>query len=491
MKKVLAFLSTIAILCCGIPFFSTGIMASASTNGVTQSQAVEWIKARGNEAWWQDVDGAYGCQCVDLIKAYYNYLGVGGYATGNGSAYTSNALPSGWTRDKNPTPGSIFACQGYNGVWNSGSDGHVGLVYAVSGSTVYTVETNLKTNSKGEYGGEKGLANAQFKSRNFNTSVYYIHPDFGGSSTPTTHTHNWVFQWFLKSHPHYDVYKCSTCGEEYIDYDSAKYYDLCETCKGIPTKPTLSVSATDANNDVVLKSSAATNATSYDFKIFDTSGNAVAVLSGQPKTTTIRLAAGTYSAYVAACNDSLPHGTNDRWWTNSDSVTFTVKRVVTTTKKTTTTTATTTEPSTTKTQPSSTATEPSSTVTNPTVTGSEPSSTVTEPSSQKTVISTYINENGEIVLVYSDGTIEVRPISTQSTPSETGSSQFSDTLLGDANGDGAVNMKDVLTVRKFLAGMDVSINVTNSDTNNDTFVNMKDVLQLRKYLAGLIPALGA
>ncbi len=64
-------------------------------------------------------------------------------------------------------------------------------------------------------------------------------------------------------------------------------------------------------------------------------------------------------------------------------------------------------------------------------------------------------------------------------------------LLGDTNDDGAVNMKDVLTLRKMLASIEVAYNAANSDVNEDGDVNMKDVLMLRKYLAGLITELGA
>ena len=64
-------------------------------------------------------------------------------------------------------------------------------------------------------------------------------------------------------------------------------------------------------------------------------------------------------------------------------------------------------------------------------------------------------------------------------------------MLGDANDDGAVNMKDVLTLRKHLADMEVSYSVLNSDVNDDGDVNMKDVLMLRKYLADIIDKLGA
>ena len=64
-------------------------------------------------------------------------------------------------------------------------------------------------------------------------------------------------------------------------------------------------------------------------------------------------------------------------------------------------------------------------------------------------------------------------------------------MLGDANNDGAVNMKDVLLMRKYLAGLDVEYNAVNADCNVDGEVNMKDVLMLRKFLAGLITELGA
>ena len=64
-------------------------------------------------------------------------------------------------------------------------------------------------------------------------------------------------------------------------------------------------------------------------------------------------------------------------------------------------------------------------------------------------------------------------------------------LLGDANADGAVNMKDVLLMRKYLADNADAMNMENADCNADGEVNMKDVLMLRKYLANIIDTLGA
>lgn len=64
-------------------------------------------------------------------------------------------------------------------------------------------------------------------------------------------------------------------------------------------------------------------------------------------------------------------------------------------------------------------------------------------------------------------------------------------VVGDANDDGLIDMKDVLALRKFIAGIDVVVNVDNCDTDGDTYVNMKDVLTLRKYLANIIDRMGA
>lgn len=57
------------------------------------------------------------------------------------------------------------------------------------------------------------------------------------------------------------------------------------------------------------------------------------------------------------------------------------------------------------------------------------------------------------------------------------------TLYGDANGDGAINMKDVLVVRKHIADLPVELDLAAADVNRDKTVNMKDVLALRQIVA--------
>ena len=60
---------------------------------------------------------------------------------------------------------------------------------------------------------------------------------------------------------------------------------------------------------------------------------------------------------------------------------------------------------------------------------------------------------------------------------------------GDANGDGNVDMKDVLVIRKNIAKLDVEINLSAADVNGDGSVDMKDVLLVRKFIANLIETL--
>ena len=58
-----------------------------------------------------------------------------------------------------------------------------------------------------------------------------------------------------------------------------------------------------------------------------------------------------------------------------------------------------------------------------------------------------------------------------------------DFIYGDSNGDGDINMLDVLLMRKYIAKQPVLPNLDASDVNNDDNVNMLDVLLLRKYIA--------
>ena len=104
-----------------LPLTSVTQDAFAATGGKNADQAISWVKSKLGKG--IDFDGAYGNQCVDLIKAYYSYLGQK-QSYGNGSGYTSNSMPSGWTRIKGAQPkrGDVLV---YTGGY--GGYGHVAI----------------------------------------------------------------------------------------------------------------------------------------------------------------------------------------------------------------------------------------------------------------------------------------------------------------------------------------------------------------------------
>ena len=56
---------------------------------------------------------------------------------------------------------------------------------------------------------------------------------------------------------------------------------------------------------------------------------------------------------------------------------------------------------------------------------------------------------------------------------------------GDVNGDGAINLKDVVLLRRYIAGgWNVTVDEDIADVNSDKTVNLKDVVLLRRYIAG-------
>lgn len=135
MKKRL--LSILLTLCITIGTLSTVLpTAKASTNGYSQEAAVEWINNSVGTA--NDIDGAWGVQCVDLVNWYIRTLGhtLGsiGYAY-NLYRYSDVQLnlPSwGWSRHYSsdlPQPGDIVVFDA--GQFGALDTGHCGLILSV------------------------------------------------------------------------------------------------------------------------------------------------------------------------------------------------------------------------------------------------------------------------------------------------------------------------------------------------------------------------
>ena len=60
------------------------------------------------------------------------------------------------------------------------------------------------------------------------------------------------------------------------------------------------------------------------------------------------------------------------------------------------------------------------------------------------------------------------------------------TTLGDINGDGSINAKDSLALKKYIASANVTIVTAAADLDGDGSINAKDLKLLKEYLAGAI-----
>lgn len=114
----------------------------------TQQEAVNWANAQIGKS--LDYDKAYGAQCVDLIKYYYDYFGVANYAMGNANAYITRSLPSGWTRVYgNYQPGDIAVWKVNHscGTCSTGGFGHVGIITSADSVGFNAVNQNFNNKS--------------------------------------------------------------------------------------------------------------------------------------------------------------------------------------------------------------------------------------------------------------------------------------------------------------------------------------------------------
>ena len=153
--------------------------------GHTRAESLEWMRTSLKNQYVDAdnapyIDGVYRpYQCVDLVKKYYDYLGVGARG-GDATAYLYDSmLPDGWTRKWSAAPGDIVVWApganrgvGGNTVLAHETYGHVGLVLAInSDCTIQTLENNGRV-------GDNGLGPCLEFTRSVQEGACFIRPDF-------------------------------------------------------------------------------------------------------------------------------------------------------------------------------------------------------------------------------------------------------------------------------------------------------------------------
>ncbi len=95
------------------------------------------------------------------------------------------------------------------------------------------------------------------------------------------------------------------------------------------------------------------------------------------------------------------------------------------------------------------------------------------PDSSKTSV-TIVDDSTKITDLNGEN-VEIEVIYNESTTSN----------AGDVNNDGEIDLKDVVLIRRFIAGgWDVELDTETADVNNDNEVDLKDVVLIRRYIAG-------
>ncbi|MGN1126564.1 MAG: starch-binding protein, partial [Ruminococcus sp.] len=88
----------------------------------------------------------------------------------------------------------------------------------------------------------------------------------------------------------------------------------------------------------------------------------------------------------------------------------------------------------------------------------------------------YRNGNWEAFDVPTTTTSSTSPTTTSTSPIVVGS-------LGDANGDSAIDIRDVTTVQKHCSGMTVAIILDNADVNKDGEINVRDATLIQRFVS--------
>lgn len=104
---------------CMVTVYGAPLADAPSDSAVTQEAVFGWLDGyRGRSL---DYDGAYGAQNTDLIKAYYEFLGVSP-VSGSAASYRANELPEGFLRIRggSPLPGDIL-------IYTGGYYGHIAI----------------------------------------------------------------------------------------------------------------------------------------------------------------------------------------------------------------------------------------------------------------------------------------------------------------------------------------------------------------------------
>lgn len=133
-KRILSFLTSIAMVCSIILIMPASIVSAAS---ITKEQGAQWAIDRIGQS--IDTDHYYGAQCKDFVNAF-TQENFGITFPGHAANLITCSIPSNWTRIKNtadfiPQPGDIA-------LWANSPNGHCGIIVSANINTFESIDQN-------------------------------------------------------------------------------------------------------------------------------------------------------------------------------------------------------------------------------------------------------------------------------------------------------------------------------------------------------------
>lgn len=94
-------------------------------------------------------------------------------------------------------------------------------------------------------------------------------------------------------------------------------------------------------------------------------------------------------------------------------------------------------------------------------------------------------EDSKASVTIVDDSAKITDLNSENVGIEVIYNESTESNAGDVNNDGEIDLKDVVLIRRFIAGgWDVELDAETADVNNDNEVDLKDVVLIRRYIAG-------
>lgn len=265
--------------------------------GVSNGFPRNWNKGGGNCTWYAfgrawELIGSLPKLCTNNAGAWWNY-------NKNNNYYSYGTIPK---------LGAIAVWDKYDG-----NNGHVAVVEEIGDNYIICSESGWGYTSTYFRTVKRNLKSSTLDMGSNYRFLGYIYI-LNNATQNNSHTHNWIWYDCWEAHPHYNMYRCSTCGQLSTGSgDDRIIFDNCNECHPKPTPapqppsaPSIRVSAANfaVGKSVTVSWNSVDKATGYDVNIVNSSNssyNQSASVGGTSTSFNINHS-GTYTVTVKAKN---------------------------------------------------------------------------------------------------------------------------------------------------------------------------------------------